>query len=278
MESSTTVIPSALTKTATSNSEMEHKPRYDLKGVLITDVSAALVSSAFVAPLVAIIDRSVVSNASGRQTLGEGLRQGLKDLFTAPHKFVRQPAFMIMFAVYSGTYITANTTESLCNHFDRPWQLPKFITSSIANIGLSLLRDKLLTQWFGNSKPKPLPPLSYGCFVARDCLTIAASFNLPPMLAPMLEQRINLKRDQCEMLAQLVTPVGVQLLSTPLHLTGLDLYNRPDATTSQRAAFLKKECPATTAIRMVRILPAFSLGGVANKWMRMRGKEKYRLN
>ncbi|ORX92688.1 hypothetical protein K493DRAFT_303159 [Basidiobolus meristosporus CBS 931.73] len=277
---SKTLSTSSLVKAATYGTVQTNAgPKYNYNGLLLTDLSAALVSSTFVSPLVAIIDKSVVSNASGRQSLGEGLKAGLKDLFTAPHKFFRQPTFMIMFAVYSGTYAIANWTETICNHYDQPWQFPKFVTSSIANIGLSLLRDKLLAQWFGSSaKARPLPPLSYGCFVARDCLTIAASFNLPPAIAPWLQKQVGWTRDNCEIAAQLITPVGVQFLSTPLHLTGLDLYNRPGIAAAQRIAFLKKETGPTTAIRMVRILPAFSLGGVANKWMRMRGKEYFREN
>ncbi|KAK9687328.1 hypothetical protein K7432_014829 [Basidiobolus ranarum] len=271
---------SALVKQATST--VVHKnndPKYNYRGLLWTDFSSALVSSIFVSPLVAIIDKSVVSNASGRQSLGEGLRAGLKDLFTAPHKFIKQPTFMIMFAVYSGTYAVANWTETICNHHDTPWQFPKFVTSSIANIGLSLLRDKLLAQWFGSSaKPRPLPSLSYGCFIARDCLTIAASFNLPPAMAPWIQGRVGWSRGNCEIAAQLITPVGVQFLSTPLHLAGLDLYNRPGVSTAHRIAFLKKETGPSTVIRMIRILPAFSLGGVANKWMRMKGKEYFREN
>ncbi|ORX91567.1 hypothetical protein K493DRAFT_317179 [Basidiobolus meristosporus CBS 931.73] len=271
---------SSLVKQSTNTAiQKNEEPKYNYRGLLLTDLSSALVSSAFVAPLVAIIDKSVVSNASGRQSLSDGLRAGLKDLFTAPHKFVKQPTFMIMFAVYSGTYAIANWTETVCNYYDKPWQFPKFVTSSVANIGLSLLRDKLLAQWFGSSaKPRPLPPLSYGCFIARDCLTIAASFNLPPALAPWIQGHVGWSRDNCEIAAQLITPVGVQFLSTPLHLTGLDLYNRPEASSAQRIAFLRKETGPSTAIRMIRILPAFSLGGVANKWMRMKGKEYFTEN
>jgi hypothetical protein len=43
-----------------------------------------------VAPIVSLVDKSVIAHASGRQKLEEGLKEGLKSLIREPHKFVQQ--------------------------------------------------------------------------------------------------------------------------------------------------------------------------------------------
>lgn len=67
--------------------------------------------------------------------------------------------------------------------------------------------------------------------------------------------------------AQFVTPAAVQLVSTPLHLLGLDLYNRPGVAvggTDGRAAKVLRDWAKSSAARMCRIVPAFGVGGVVN--------------
>jgi hypothetical protein len=43
---------------------------------------------------------------------------------------------------------------------------------------------------------------------------------------------------------------------------------RPTGTPAQRGAFLVREMPATLSARVVRIFPAFSVGGVLNTKLR----------
>jgi hypothetical protein len=61
---------------------------------------------------------------------------------------------------------------------------------------------------------------------------------------------------------------AAQVLSTPLHLLGMDLYNRPGATAESRREFAVREYAKTTLARMARVLPAFGAGGVLNKIVR----------
>jgi hypothetical protein len=73
--------------------------------------------------------------------------------------------------------------------------------------------------------------------------------------------------------AQFVAPAGIQLLSTPLHLLGLDLYNRPTGgkelvTWGDRWAIIKKNWGVSAVARMCRIMPAFGIGGVTNSKLR----------
>ena len=66
--------------------------------------------------------------------------------------------------------------------------------------------------------------------------------------------------------ATIACPIGVQLLSSPLHTLALDLYNRPAAT--HRAGFVLGMWPATFLARAARIVPAYSIGALINRAVR----------
>ena len=63
-------------------------------------------------------------------------------------------------------------------------------------------------------------------------------------------------------------PVLVQVVSNPWHLLGLNLYNVANATASSRWQTVKTQLPMTIAARMIRIVPAFSIGGSLNRQLR----------
>jgi hypothetical protein len=121
----------------------------------------------------------------------------------------------------------------------------------------------------GPARPVPLP--TFALFTIRDCLTIFASFNLPAVLSPHLDARMS---DQVKRYvsgastAQFVTPAAVQLISTPLHLLGLDLYNRPGVLARERAVRVVRDWAKSAVARMGRIIPAFGVGGVVNTKVR----------
>ena len=64
--------------------------------------------------------------------------------------------------------------------------------------------------------------------------------------------------------AQFLAPAGIQLLSTPLHLWGLDLYNRPSMTWRSRVEKVSQAWLGSSFARMARVVPAFGVGGVVN--------------
>lgn len=69
-------------------------------------------------------------------------------------------------------------------------------------------------------------------------------------------------------LAQMTCPVFVQLVATPIHLLGLDLYNRAGISMSERLGHLKKIYTHSVILRMLRFLPAYGIGGVVNMELR----------
>ena len=100
-------------------------------------------------------------------------------------------------------------------------------------------------------------------------MTVFASFNLPPLIAPLLPLSQSVEKQISRAsAAQFLAPAGIQLLSTPLHLWGLDLYNRPGMRWNQRLARVSRDWIGSSVARMARIVPAFGVGGVVNGGLR----------
>lgn len=231
--------------------------------------------------------RGIMENASGANTLKASLLRSFKELITRPQKLIFSKPFALICMLYGGTYATANTLDTITSTVqNKPATLVtagtlKFAASSTANIGLCLVKDKAFVRLFGpGGPPRPVPGPSYILFAARDCMTIFASFNIPPLLGPMLNEKMSEEMQKTisgQTIAQFVAPAGIQLLSTPMHLLGLDLYNRhgKDVTWADRWSIVKKNWGVSAAARICRIVPAFGVGGVVNKKVRGSLMEKW---
>ncbi|OAQ90045.1 sequence orphan [Purpureocillium lilacinum] len=263
----------------------------NLPARLAADLASATTAGALIAPIISIIDRSIMENASGRAaSLSASLRASLAALLTRPRPVLFSRPTSLVLLLYAGTYLTANALDTFTSAARaRPASAvsagpAKFAASSAANVALCVYKDRQFVRLFGavssaasSARPVPLP--CYALFTLRDCITIFASFNLPPLLAPRIDQRLSsdLRRHISGLTAaQFLAPAAVQLLSTPLHLLGLDLYNRPSAATGQlpgpswrdRWAAVRANWLVSAAARVCRIVPAFGVGGVVNTKVR----------
>jgi hypothetical protein len=225
-------------------------------------ITAALCS----APFISIVDKAITSNASGREPLWTCVGKGLQTLFKQPGYFIRQPSYVWIAGVYGGTYLVANWTQLWCERKNVPWQYPKFAATSTTNVGLSMLKDRAFARMFAaqGTPTRPFPTPALGLFALRDAMTVFASFNLPPLLTPVLVDQTGLSTFVVRSALQLLTPLVMQVFSVPFHLLGLDLYNRPNPEQESRVAFIKREYGKTVVARWCRILPAFGIGGVIN--------------
>ncbi|KAI5866691.1 hypothetical protein GGS23DRAFT_283471 [Durotheca rogersii] len=263
-------------------SEQPHqRRRWNAKNLRLrlgADLGSAACAASAVAPLISVIDRSIMENASGRSTLGSSLRSSLRTLLSRPHTLLFSKPVGLIFALYGGTYLTANALDTATSTLhDRPAThvtsgTAKFVASSVANVGLCIYKDQVYVRMFGPSgPPRPVPLPSYLLFALRDCLTIFSSFNVPPMLGPALTRHMSVEfrsRINGTTVAQFVAPAAIQLLSTPVHLLGLDLYNRPskvaNITWIDRWTQVRKNWAISAAARICRMIPAFGLGGTIN--------------
>lgn len=172
----------------------------------------------------------------------------------------------------------------MCERFDFNWQLPTFLASSAANVTLSILKDRTFARMYsarGAPPPLRVPLITYSLFTARDLATVACSFNVPHLVADWIRSSDSdgipeiVKRNPATA-AQLLVPTTLQFLSTPVHLLALDFYNRQGTPTEKvplasRARFVAREYPVSTFARMMRILPAFGIGGILNRELRLAG-------
>ncbi|KAF2834194.1 hypothetical protein M501DRAFT_1001421 [Patellaria atrata CBS 101060] len=253
------------------------------------DVAAAASAGALVAPIISIIDRGIIENASGRNTLGASIKTSLATFLLRPHQFIFSKPFALIFMVYGGTYLTANTVDTITttvssSSSSTPYSaqhpsFTKFAATSTANLSLGLIKDRSYTRMFGavNQAPRAVPLPTFALFTLRDCLTIFASFNLPPLIAPRLQLEkyhipgFTKSLDQyfsSASAAQFLTPAAVQIVSTPLHLLGLDMYNRQHIGLAERMRKVTSEWGKSCLARVGRIVPAFGVGGVVNKNVR----------
>lgn len=249
------------------------------------DFTAAAAASSLVAPIITIIDRGIIENASGRNTLGGSLKSSLRQMLFRPHRFVFSKPFALIFSLYCGTYMTANSIDTASSTLrTQPASTAtagpcKFVATSASNLALCLHKDSRFTQMFGspNQIPRPVPAATFALFTLRDCLTVFASFNLPPLIAPHLSRHFgeSLERHMSSAsAAQFLTPAAVQLVSTPLHLLGLDLYNRENVRWQERASKVARDWAKSCFARIGRIVPAFGFGGVVNMRVRKGLMEK----
>ncbi|KAI0482238.1 hypothetical protein GGR56DRAFT_663243 [Xylariaceae sp. FL0804] len=264
---------------------------------LASDCASAACAASLVAPIISIIDRSIMENASGRRSLGASLRASLASLAARPRAALLSRPVALIFMVYGGTYLVANGLDTAAATVARRPAAhvtagpAKFAASSGANIGLCIYKDQVYVRLFGPSgPPRPVPPATYALFALRDCLTIFASFNVPPLLGPALDRLgpviPGLRGSggggggggmvSGTTVAQFAAPAAVQLLSTPVHLLGLDFYNRPfrgagaaaSVSWADRWSLVRREWLVSSAARICRIVPAFGIGGTVNTTVR----------
>ena len=134
-------------------------------------------------------------------------------------------------------------------------------------MGLCLYKDSQFTRMFGSSltPSRGVPKTTYALFALRDSMTVFASFNLPPLIAPLLPLSQSVEKQMSRAsVAQFLAPAGIQLLSTPLHLWGLDMYNRSGVSWRERVGRVQRDWLGSSFARMCRVVPAFGVGGVFN--------------
>ncbi|KAJ3183581.1 hypothetical protein HDU85_002010 [Gaertneriomyces sp. JEL0708] len=250
--------------------------------VVCGEIASGVTAALLVSPFIKIIDASIFANASGRQALVPAIASGLKDLLFRPAYFFKQLPFICVLGVYSATYCVANVVQAVCDHqLHVDWFWPKFIASSITNVSASVAKDAYFTRAFAKIPSpgmtisnRPVPVVSNVLYATRDSVTIFASFNLPPIVAQHLHRSMGVSQPTADTFAQLFTPCAVQFATAPLHLVGMDLYNRPNTasitTWPDRIAFVRREYVKTALARCGRIFPAYGIGGVANKALRER--------
>jgi len=231
-----------------------------------------IISGGIVSPLISMVDEAIFSNASGKSTILNSFKQSFFKLFNHPVTFLRSPAFLWIWAVYGSTYVVSNVVDRRLIQSHSPpvsSQSTKFLATSSTNIGMSVLKDRAFSRMFGVNKTlRPMPIASMACYTARDAMTIAASFTFVEPVGCIISERFGVEKSTSTLLAQIFCPLIAQTLNTPLFLYGMNLYNNPENSKKEHVEFIYKQYWKTLACRIARIAPAYSIGGVINRFMR----------
>jgi len=250
-------------------------------------VGSALIASGTATPFIMTIDKAVTLAASGQKTLAKALVTGFKDIALRPHQVVRGVAIWMVWGVYGVTYTAANLIDVFSERKDfntTQHSSIKLVGTTGVNMTASIAKDVAFAKMFGAKQAvgavkRSVPFSTYGVFLGRDVLTISAGFIVPPLVAKGFVAGFDMEPKTADKVAQLVSPMGMQLICTPLHLLGLNMYNDPKATMKQRAAGVWRTCPESTGVRMFRFLFAYGFGGICNTELKALGRarniEKY---
>uniref|UniRef100_A0A7S3JYQ8 Uncharacterized protein n=1 Tax=Aureoumbra lagunensis TaxID=44058 RepID=A0A7S3JYQ8_9STRA len=269
-----------------------------VRGITV-DVIAATVTAAIVAPISAFLDRGITESAAGKTKLWTSVYESAISAISRPWSFFRSPQYLWPFALYAGTYGVANASETICDSLQVDRTIPQLTTSTVANMSLSMMKDGAFARIYGLTVPTALPAASYGFWFGRDVLSMFFFFTVPPIISKMVNQKeerdtiiqdkenTNLSNSSnttraaaftaaiSASAARFLAPVIAQFFTTPLHLLGLDTYNRKNVKLSDRITFLKAEFPVAIGARIGRIIPAYSFGGVCNASIRQHAKEPF---
>ncbi|KAL4880773.1 hypothetical protein BJY04DRAFT_218931 [Aspergillus karnatakaensis] len=250
---------------------------------LAGDITAATLSATLVSPIITIIDRSLVEKASYSKPILQSLRSHAHAAITHPRHFLFSRPHGHVFTLYAATYTVANTTETVTRQtHPSVSDAVTFIATFLVNVPLGVWKDIRFAQLFGTSsstvnpasKTLPIPKKTGSkaattTLLVRDAITIYGSFTLAQRCADVIPDSVASHPYSKIIFTQMAVPVLSQLVATPLHLLGLDLFNRKYRVPwRERVGVVWRDLPAATVIRCVRIVPAFGVGCLVNMGVR----------
>ena len=242
------------------------------------DLTSAICASSLIAPIITIIDKSIILRTHNPLPMRSLLADSFRSALRRPGAFLISPPYLLISTLYFLTYTAANVTDTISSVLSKKPASTvtagpqKFLATTATNMAACLYKDAQFARLYGAASAgakRAVPKRTLALFAARDSLTVFASFNIPPLLGPVLGSAAA---------AQFLAPASVQIISTPLHLLGLDIYNRPKLGRGIGAAVpwndrwrvIKRDWMAACGARIGRIVPAFGVGGVVNASVRKR--------
>ncbi len=241
---------------------IKHTSRYFPRMVL-HEIFAGATSSLLISPIMSILDLSIIKS----QIHKEKLSKSLVDNFTfySNHKTKFLKPLSIMNLVYTTTYCTANLTEYVCkvNHVD--YRYPTLLATSSVNIITIMYKDNVYSKLLKKSKAE-FPLRSTLLFGARDMMTIMTCFIWKKDAMDYLDRYI--AHNKSEIITSILMPCLIQIISTPLHILAIDMYEQPNRVMMDRFKLVPSLYKTILLGRMMRAFPAFGLGGFINDMLR----------
>ena len=232
---------------------------------LLGDVAAAVGAAVCVTPLCMMVDVAITQAAAGEMSLPQALLAGAVDAVTDPLTMVQSTVFQLCLFVYVCTYGAANLTRAVCELYlyVNP-VLPVLVAGTLGNMLSCVYKDARLAELLGKGAAAPMPLAGYLLFVLRDILANTGGFTLPAFVEPLLAGKVK----DAKTTAQLLVPAAINLVSSPVHLLGLSLYNNPGFGALEHVAGVAAVYVTVTGTRILKGFCAFGIGGVSNLYLR----------
>lgn len=225
----------------------------------INEITNAFISSMIISPVMTVIDLSVIKSQIDNLNFYKSIKITLNELKTKKIN-IKYPLF-VMNNVYFLTYSTANITEKYCKKNNIDYKIPTLISTSIINIIMINYKDKEFLNIYNTTYK--FKKISFFLFSIRDMLTIYSTFILKKDVNNKL---LNYTTDnKADFLSTLVTPIFIQIWTTPIHILSIDIYQRPKSNINERIKKIKNNYINVCLGRMLRVIPAFCLGGYINE-------------
>lgn len=227
------------------------------------EIFSAITSSLIISPIMTIIDTSIIKSQINKLDFKKSLLENVNSYLNRQINFTKP--FNIMLFVYTSTYSTANLVELYCKKNDVDYKIPTLLTTTIVNIITIGYKDKEYSKIF-NSKKSLFTKTSYGLFAIRDILTISSSFVFKNDVKEYLHNYM--PNNAADLIASMTLPIMAQTISTPLHILAIDIYQRPNINLGDRIKNIKSSYLSVCSGRVIRVIPAFCIGGFINDMLR----------
>ncbi|EWM23584.1 hypothetical protein Naga_100266g4 [Nannochloropsis gaditana] len=224
-------------------------------------ITAAVVAGSLVSPMITVLDLAIVRSQFDHIGVGTAVKRTASDLYTGRASW--NPALRIMGGVYLSTYMAANGTEAWCTENGIDYKIPTAVTTSLVNIVGVSLKDRAFARMMKKSASS-FPLSSYLLFGIRDGMTVTSTFVLKNTVRDHLVEDLSFRPRYADIAASFAVPMLAQIPFTPLHILAMDLYVRKDATWLSRLQEIKSGYRNVLLGRVMRIVPAFGVGGVVN--------------
>lgn len=232
------------------------------------EVFCGFTSSLIVAPIMTIIDTAIIKSQLKNILLKTAISDSITDYSSKKIQFTKP--FGTMFFVYSSTYITANLTDLYCKKNNIDYRIPTLVATSLANITTIAYKDREYAKLFQQER-KVFPKSSYALFALRDSLTIASSFIYKKDCVNILQHYM--PHNTADLIASMCVPMLAQLISTPIHIMAIDIYQRPSVSLHHRIKHIRNMYTSICGGRILRVIPAFCIGGFINDMLRERNEK-----
>lgn len=236
----------------------------------VHEIFSAFAASFVISPIMSLIDLSIIKSQLNKESFNKSIVKNIQYYSSNPSQFYR-PLF-VMFNVYGLTYSTANLTELYCFQMNLDYKVHVLVNTSIVNILAINFKDMFYSKLLLSNTNVSYPLLSKVLFGMRDTITIGANFVVKKDFIAFLENHVSYSK--ADIIASLTIPSLAQILSTPIHIAAIDLYQNRNQSLMERLQNMRNTYGNVLIGRVFRTIPAFCVGGFINDMLRPDRKQE----